>query len=264
MESIVIPAVGRDKMTLEEVAKRAGVSTATVSRVLNGTGLVKEATRKTGPAGRQGLKYHPNLHARTLARGKSRTIGMIVSNIENPFFLDIFTSLESAASKAGYSVLVEHTDYRSARLVASVRSMLGRNLAGLAAIVSEMDPSLIEELSERDLPIAFYDVGHPAANITSIKVQYEIGMQRTIEYLYSLRSPAHGVPRPPRLAWTLAGAPRHLHRHHAEARGGRRVHHGGSDRQPGGRPRRRPASCWPRASSRPPFCARTTSWRSAC
>ncbi len=111
---------------------------------------------------------------------------MIVSNIENPFFLDIFTSLESAASKAGYSVLVEHTDYRSARLVASVRAMLGRNLAGLAAIVSEMDPSLIEELSERELPIAFYDVGHPASNITSIKVQYEIGIQRTIEYLYSL------------------------------------------------------------------------------
>ena len=174
-------------MTLEEVAKRAGVSTATVSRVLNGTGLVKEATRKRVLLVAKELKYHPNLHARTLARGKSRTIGMIVSNIENPFFLDIFTSLESAASKDGYSVLVEHTDYRSARLVTSVRSMLGRNLAGLAVIVSEMEPSLIEELAERDLPIAFYDVGHPADNITNIKVQYAIGMQRTIEYLYSLR-----------------------------------------------------------------------------
>jgi LacI family transcriptional regulator len=174
-------------MTLEEVAKRAGVSTATVSRVLNGTGLVKEATRKKVLLVAKELKYHPNLHARTLARGKSRTIGMIVSNIENPFFLDIFTSMESAASKAGYSVLVEHTDYRSARLVASVRAMLGRNLAGLAVIVSEMEPSLIEELSDRDLPIAFYDVGHPAENITSIKVRYEAGMQRTVEYLYSLR-----------------------------------------------------------------------------
>jgi LacI family transcriptional regulator len=174
-------------MTLEEVAKRAGVSTATVSRVLNGTGLVKEATRKKVLLVAKELKYHPNLHARTLARGKSRTIGMIVSNIENPFFLDIFTSMESAASKSGYSVLVEHTDYRSARLVASVRAMLGRNLAGLAVIVSEMEPNLIEELSDRDLPIAFYDVGHSAENITSIKVRYEAGMQRTVEYLYSLR-----------------------------------------------------------------------------
>jgi LacI family transcriptional regulator len=174
-------------MTLEEVAKRAGVSTATVSRVLNSTGLVKEATRKRVLLAAKELKYHPNLHARTLARGKSRTIGMIVSNIENPFFIDIFTSLERAASKEGYSVLVEHTDYRSARLVSSVRAMLGANLAGLAVIVSEMEPTLIEELSERELPIVFYDVGHAAHNITSIKVQYEIGIQRAIEYLYSMR-----------------------------------------------------------------------------
>ncbi len=58
-------------MTLEEVAKRAGVSTATVSRVLNGTGLVKEATRKKVLLVAKELKYHPNLHARTLAGGRA-------------------------------------------------------------------------------------------------------------------------------------------------------------------------------------------------
>jgi len=173
-------------MTLEEVAKRAGVSTATVSRVLNKLGSVREATRKRVLQAAHELKYHPNLHAQRLAGGKSRTLGMIVSNIENPFFLDIYCSLESLAAQNGYEILVENTDYRASRLVASVRSMLGRRLAGLAVVVSEMEPKLIEELTEADLPVVFYDVGHPTRNITNIKVRYEKGMQRTVEYLYSL------------------------------------------------------------------------------
>jgi DNA-binding LacI/PurR family transcriptional regulator len=173
-------------VTLEEVARRAGVSTATVSRVLNNAGVVKESTRRKVLEACRELRYHPNLHARSLAGGKSRTLGMIVSNIQNPFFLDIFCSLESVAFQHNYEVVVEHTDYRPTRLVAAVRSMLGRRVAGLAVIVSEMEPSLIEELSASNIPVVFYDVGHPARNITNIKVRYEKGMQRTVEYLYSL------------------------------------------------------------------------------
>ncbi len=173
-------------MTLEQVAKRAGVSTATVSRVLNNVAAVKETTRKRVLRAAAELKYHPNLHAQTLAGGNSRTLGMIVSNLRNPFFLDIFCSLEALATQNGYRVVIENTDYRPSRLVASVRSMLGRQLAGLAVIVSEKEPKLIEELVETDLPIVFYDVGQPACNITNIKVCYEKGMRRTVEYLYSL------------------------------------------------------------------------------
>jgi DNA-binding LacI/PurR family transcriptional regulator len=173
-------------MTLEEVAKRARVSTATVSRVLNNIDVVSEATRKRVLRAASELRYHPNVYARTLAGGKSRTLGMIVSNIENPFFLDIFCSLEALAAENGYEAVVEHTDYKPNRLVAAVRSMLSRRLTGLAVIVSEMEPHLIEELSAHQLPIVFYDVGRPAHNITSIRVRYERGMQRTVEYLYSL------------------------------------------------------------------------------
>ncbi len=73
-------------MSLEEVARRARVSTATVSRVLNDVDVVKSSTRARVLKAVADLKYHPNLHARSLAGGKSRTIGMIVSNMENPFF----------------------------------------------------------------------------------------------------------------------------------------------------------------------------------
>lgn len=173
-------------MRLEDVAKRAKVSIATVSRVVNSVGPVKNSTRARVLKAIQELKYHPNIHARSLAGGKSRTLGMIVSNLENPFFLDIFRALESDAHRRGYEVLVANTDYRPRQLVSSVHLMMGRRLAGLAVIVSEMEPSLIQELTESNLPIVFYDVGTPARNISNIKVRYEKGIQRVVEYLYSV------------------------------------------------------------------------------
>src|SRR5437016_11556340 len=159
-------------MNLEQVARRAKVSTATVSRVLNNTGLVKGSTRARVMKAIAELRYHPNLHARNLAGGKSRTIGVIVSNMENPFFFDIYKTVESEAHARGYEVLVANTDYRSEQLVASIRLMIGRRVAGLAAVVSEMDPELIDELNQSSIPVVFYDVGAPRQNITNIRVNY--------------------------------------------------------------------------------------------
>src|SRR5579863_5608700 len=98
-------------MNLEEVAKRAKVSTATVSRVLNHTGQVKGTTRTRVMKAVEELKYHPNLHARNLAGGRSRSLGVIVSNIGNPFFLDIYQEIETGAHANGYEVIMANTDY---------------------------------------------------------------------------------------------------------------------------------------------------------
>src|SRR3978361_1889505 len=112
-------------MSLEEVAKRSGVSTATVSRVLNGRDVVKTSHRSRVMKAITELKYHPNLHARSLAGGKSRTIGVIVSNMENPFFFDIYKTIEADAHMHGYEVVMANTDYSSEQLVTSVRLMIG-------------------------------------------------------------------------------------------------------------------------------------------
>ena len=79
-----------------------------------------------------------------------------------------------------------HTDYTSERLVSSIRLMIGRRVAGLAAIVSEMDAALITELSAQRIPVVFYDVGTPRRNITNIRVDYASGMSKLTSYLYSL------------------------------------------------------------------------------
>jgi len=173
-------------MNLEQVARRAKVSTATVSRVLNNASVVKTTTRTRVLKAIEELKYHPNLHARHLAGGKSRTIGVILSNMENPFFFDIYKTVENEAHARGFEVVVANTDYRSEQLVASIRLMIGRRVAGLAAIVSEMEPALIDELTESRIPVVFYDVGSPRRNITNIRVNYRRGIDKVIEYLYSL------------------------------------------------------------------------------
>ncbi len=173
-------------MNLEQVARRAKVSTATVSRVLNNASVVKTSTRTRVMKAIEELKYHPNLHARSLAGGKSRTLGVIVSNLENPFFFDIYKTIESDAHSRGYEVVMANTDYRAEQLVASVRLMIGRRVAGLAAIVSEVEPRLIEELTESRIPVVFYDVGAPRRNITNIRVNYSRGIEKVIGYLHSL------------------------------------------------------------------------------
>ena len=173
-------------MTLEEVARRARVSTATVSRVLNDTGPVKPTTRARVLKVIQEVNYSPNLHAQSLAGGRSRSVGVIVSNIENPFFLDIHRVVEHGAHAAGFDVIMANTGYSPARLVTSIRLMLGRRLAGLAVVVSEMDETLIDELSAQRIPVVFYDVGAPRRNITYIRVDYRSGIDKVASYLYSL------------------------------------------------------------------------------
>lgn len=173
-------------MSLEEVARRAGVSTATVSRVLNDLDIVKSSTKARVLRAIKELNYYPNLHARTLAGGKSRTIGLIVSNLENPFFFDIYHALEVEAHRNGYEVVAANTGYSPARLVSSVRLMIGRRVAGLAAIVSEMDRALIKELGQAGIPAVFYDVGTAGRNISNIRFNYRKGIERVVDYLRHL------------------------------------------------------------------------------
>jgi LacI family transcriptional regulator len=173
-------------MSLEEVARRARVSTATVSRVLNNIAGVRDPTRARVLKAVSDLNYQPNLHARSLAVGTSRTLGVIVSNLANPFFFDIFSQIESDAHAHGYEVVVANTNYQEEQLARSIRLMLGRRVAGLAAIVSEMKPGVIDELLRSGLPVVFYDVGTASGNITNIRLNYRKGMSRLAEYLHML------------------------------------------------------------------------------
>jgi LacI family transcriptional regulator len=172
-------------MNLEDVARHAGVSTATVSRVLNNIGVVRKATSAKVLKAVAELKYSPNLHARALAGG-GRTIGLIVSNLENPFFLDIFHSLDLGAQACGYEVLIANTGYDAKRLHGSIQLMLGRRPSGLAVIVSEIDGTILDELSERKVRTVAYDAASSRPGMTNIRTNYKEGVKRVVEYVYGL------------------------------------------------------------------------------
>ncbi|MFK7692553.1 LacI family DNA-binding transcriptional regulator [Paenibacillus sp. HJGM_3] len=98
------------KLTIKDVAKVAGVSTATVSRVLNGTGYVSDEVRQQVLSTVQTLNYQPNAIARSLKLDRSRSIGMIVPDMTNPYFTAIAGTLQRKLLSAGYRVLFMDSD----------------------------------------------------------------------------------------------------------------------------------------------------------
>jgi LacI family transcriptional regulator, galactose operon repressor len=173
-------------MRLDDVARRARVSIATVSRVLNNTDAVRASTRARVMRAVEELNYTPNLNARSLARGQPRSLGVVVSNIANPFFLDVFRSMEAGARHRGYDLILANTDYSRERLTSSVTTILGRRVAGLALVVSETVPRVVARIAEQ-LPVVLYDGGgHRMKNVTNIRANYRGGMHRIVEYLYGL------------------------------------------------------------------------------
>ncbi len=173
-------------MKLADVAKKAKVSVTTVSRVLNGEESVKASTRSRVQRVIDELKYYPNLHARSLAGAQSKTLGMIVSNLDNPFFLDVYRRFESLAMQKGFETIVAASHYDPGRLRSILCSMIGRRLAGIAAIVSETPLELISDLTGFGIPVVVYDFARPGKGATNIRSNYKHGMRQMVEYLYSL------------------------------------------------------------------------------
>lgn len=170
-------------MKIQEVARRARVSTATVSRTINNPSLVDPITAKRVWKAIQDLRYYPNSQARSLVSGRSRILGLIVSDITNPFFPELIKGFEDVAIQNGYEILVSSTNYDSARMALCVRRMLERKVEGVAIMTSEMDKQLIDQLSHRNVPLVFLDVGAPGERISNIKVDYAMGVNQAMEHL---------------------------------------------------------------------------------
>jgi DNA-binding LacI/PurR family transcriptional regulator len=173
-------------MNLHDVAREAGVSIATVSRVINDQDVVRGPTRKRVLKALEQSNYHPNINARALSVRHNRVLGLIVSNLANPYFIDVYGALEGAAHRNAYEVLVAATDYSPERLAHQVKLMLGRRVAGLGVVVSEMDETVTQILARSRIPVVVSGVEARASNITRLRVNCERGMQRLLDHLCSL------------------------------------------------------------------------------
>ncbi len=173
-------------MNIAEIAKRAHVSTATVSRAINKSGPVKPATARKVWRIVAELNYFPNSHARALVSGRSRLLGLIVSDITNPFFSELIRSFESHAAQQQYDLLITSTDYETARMTATLRRMLERKVDGVAVMTSEMDLGLIRELSRRGVPIVFMDVGQMGPRMSHVVIDYSNGIHQAVDHVVGL------------------------------------------------------------------------------
>jgi LacI family transcriptional regulator len=173
-------------MSIREVAKRARVSTATVSRTINNSNLVDPGTAARVMRAVEELNYYPDTHARTLVSGRSRILGLIVSDITNPFFPELMKGFEDLAVAEGYEILVGSTNYDCTRMEICVRRMLERKVDGIAIMTSERDAPLIEQLARRRIPIAFLDVGPERKHFWNIEVNYAMGIGEAVDHLREL------------------------------------------------------------------------------
>jgi LacI family transcriptional regulator len=174
-------------MNIREIAKRARVSTATVSRTINRHPSVQPQLAKRVWRIIEELGYFPSTQARALVSGRSRIFGLIVSEITNPFFPEIVRVFEETALQNNYEILVTSTVHDPERMKTSVRRMLEHRVEGVAVMTFGMEESLLEDLKLRNVPLVFVDVGPPRPRVSNIRIDYLHGIRQAVQHLAALR-----------------------------------------------------------------------------
>ncbi|MEV6543144.1 LacI family DNA-binding transcriptional regulator [Streptomyces sp. NPDC051665] len=143
--------------TMVDVARSAGVSVATVSHVLNDTRPVLPATRQAVLTAIEELGYTPNTLARSLVTSRTRSIGLAVSAISNPYFTEILQGVEAGALEQGYSLLIAdpHDDPEHERTV--VQLLHERRVDGMIVAPSAAPDALVAYLGRHSVPTVFLD-----------------------------------------------------------------------------------------------------------
>src|SRR5579863_7679304 len=172
--------------SIRDVAQRAGVSIATVSRTVNGIATVAPELAERVWAAVKEVGYVPNTQARALVSGRSHLLGLVVSEITNPFFPELVQECENLAVELGYEVFIGSTNYDPVRTEALIRRMLQRSVDGVAIMTFGIEEELIQKLVERAFPLVFVDAGPDMPNIRLLKVDYGEGIREAVQHLAAL------------------------------------------------------------------------------
>ncbi|GAC1416441.1 MAG: LacI family DNA-binding transcriptional regulator [Acidobacteriaceae bacterium] len=173
-------------MNIKAVAKLARVSTATVSRTINGTAKVSPKTEQRVRKAIEELNFYPDTNARALGSGRSSMYGLIISDITNPFFPELVKAFEDIAVVHGQDVLVANTNYDPDRMKICVTRMLQRKVDGVAIMTSEMDVAMLDVFAQRQIPLVFLDVGIPGPGVSNVKINYAAGVDSALSHLVRL------------------------------------------------------------------------------
>jgi LacI family transcriptional regulator len=174
-------------VTIREVARQAKVSVGTVSNVLAGSATVRAELRRRVEDAMRGLDYHPNQIARSLKTRQTKTLGLVISDITNPFFPQVVRGAEDAAIAAGYLLITLNTDDSPERERQSLSMLRARKVDGLLLTVaaSRDDMNHVEQFRDSGLPIVCIDREVPHVPLDLVCSDNVRGAKMCMQHLLS-------------------------------------------------------------------------------
>ena len=179
-------ASGAVKSDIRAVAAHARVSIATVSRTINHLPTVDAVLAARVWRSVAELNYFPNTQARGLVSGKSRMLGLIISEITNPFFPELIQEFERIAVAHGYEILIGSTNYETSRMEVCARRMLERKVDGIAIMTFGFEEAMLDRFAEEDIPVVFMDVLPKHPRSSTVSVDYRAGIYEGVQHLAAL------------------------------------------------------------------------------
>lgn len=171
---------------IKDVAQRAGVSTATISRVMSGNAYVNPELRERVLAVVREMNYSPNGIARSMSRRKTHTLGLVVSDVTNPFFTSVARGVEDAGQASGYSVVLCNTDENPDKERTYLSVLRENRVDGILLAVSSSDVEHVDRLLHAGTKLVLIDRVAPGISVPSVLVDNVGAMREAVEYLLDL------------------------------------------------------------------------------
>jgi DNA-binding LacI/PurR family transcriptional regulator len=180
------PGARRRRPTIYDVARLAGVSTATVSRALNGTGQVAEAKRAAIDAAVEQLGYRPNTIARSLVTRSTQTIALLLPEITNPFYADLVAGIQQLTLERDYTMLLCTTDFDAEQEERYLRLLRAKHVDGALVDGLVLPPERIARFVEDGFPIVCLDRDVNSREVPLVQVDNRMGARLATEHLLAL------------------------------------------------------------------------------
>ncbi len=172
--------------TIVDIAREAGVSPSTVSHVINNTRFVSEAVTQRVHDAMAALNYQPNAIARSLRTRETKIIGLVVSDITNPFFPSLIRTIEDSVFREGYSIMLCDTDERQDLEETHLRLLVGRRVDGLIVAPSSGGSEYLSALIQSDTPVVLLDRYVPGLSADVVQSDNVGGAFDAVSYLVGL------------------------------------------------------------------------------
>jgi LacI family transcriptional regulator len=172
--------------TMRAVAQLAGVSTATVSHVINDTRSVRPTTIARVLDAMERLDYHPDVVARSLRRRETLTLGLLLPSVEIPFYAAVAEAVETAAGEAGYNIILCNSGWSLQRERRHLRELLARRIDGLLCISLEMTAEHLDPVLRRGTPVVVFERAMPGLELDAVEIDNFQGAYDATAHLTAL------------------------------------------------------------------------------